>query len=134
MVSRQQHTAMAKDTPVRLYKIIALSFLLLTLILLGVIVFMSSKRATITITSKGEPVEMNQTVTVGKQTNDETILGIVTSTVVSGRESYRPEGDKEVFSRAEGVVTLVNETAFDQPLVATTRLLTPEGILFRLKD
>lgn len=35
---------------------------------------------------------------------------------------------------ATGVVTLSNRTASDQPLVATTRLLSDEGVLFRLRD
>ena len=35
---------------------------------------------------------------------------------------------------AKGTVTLHNDSAFDQPLIATTRLLTPDGIIFRIKD
>lgn len=35
---------------------------------------------------------------------------------------------------AEGVATISNRTTADQPLVATTRLLSDEGVLFRLRD
>ena len=35
---------------------------------------------------------------------------------------------------ATGVVTLSNRTSSDQPLVATTRLLSDDGVLFRLRD
>jgi hypothetical protein len=36
--------------------------------------------------------------------------------------------------RLTGQVTLINKTGKDQPLVATTRLLTAEGILYRLRN
>lgn len=35
---------------------------------------------------------------------------------------------------AEGVVVITNTTTSDQPLVATTRLLSKEGVLFRLRE
>jgi len=35
---------------------------------------------------------------------------------------------------ATGMVTLHNEANYNQPLVVTTRLLTPEGILFRMSE
>lgn len=48
--------------------------------------------------------------------------------------SYQLEATETVDSVATGQVTLFNNTATDQPLVATTRLLSEEDVLFRLTD
>lgn len=44
------------------------------------------------------------------------------------------EGSKKIPTKATGTVTIFNELPFSQPLVANTRLLAQNGILFRLKD
>jgi hypothetical protein len=48
-------------------------------------------------------------------------------------QTFHPTGDKEIPGLALGTVTLHNETTAPQPLVATTRLLSADGVLFRLK-
>lgn len=122
-----QHTQ-----PVYFYKIIALTFLCLTVILLGLVVFMSSKRAIITIETKMSPVDVTSVVTVGNE--DDLVSATVTSTILRVQKTFAPTGNKEEPGIATGVVTLHNETDADQPLVATTRLLSKDGVLFRLKD
>ena len=44
------------------------------------------------------------------------------------------EGTEQVEAKAGGLVSIYNNHSSDQPLVSTTRLLTPEGILFRIDD
>jgi len=119
--------------PVRFYKIVAISFLLITLVLLGLIVFLSSKRASITIVTRSEPVHAQKVIDVGDGATSG-IDGFVTTTVFSLTELYSPRGETQVDGRAEGVITIINETNSAQPLVATTRFLTPDNILFRLKE
>ncbi|NCO04823.1 MAG: hypothetical protein GW939_01590 [Candidatus Magasanikbacteria bacterium] len=118
--------------PVYFYKIIALTFLCLTIVLLGLVIFMSSKRAVITIETKMSPIDITRSVTVGAQ--DSAVVAVVSSTRVSLSETFAPTGSKEEPGVAIGVVTLHNDTALDQPLIATTRLLTTDNVLFRLKD
>jgi len=49
--------------------------------------------------------------------------------------SLDPEGEgKEVPGIATGMVTIYNEMSFSQGLIATTRLLTPDDKLFRIKE
>lgn len=130
---RQETSVSANNQPVRFYKFVALSFLCLTVLLLGIIGFMSSKRATITITTKEDPIDVESTVTVG----DKGPLGIggtVTTTIITLEQTFSPTGSKKEPALATGRVTLHNETNAPQSLVATTRLLTPDGVLFRLKD
>ena len=114
----------------RFYKIVALSFLFLTIILLGVIVFMSTKRATITITTKPEQVEADLTMEI---TKDNPAGGVLEQTVVALSKKFKPGASKEEESTAVGAAILRNDSSISQPLVATTRLLTADGILFRMK-
>src|SRR3989339_395488 len=130
MTPRRHETAVLANEPVRFYKIVALTFLVLTFILLGVIITLSSKKATITVITRAEPVEATTSLEVEK--GKENVAKLVW-TEVELVKSYKPTASKEEASIAQGKVVLYNETDYDQPLVATTRLLSPEGILFRLK-
>lgn len=133
MVAKRKQTVKLEQ-PVKFYKIVALTFLAITLILFGVIVFMSSKRAEIIITTKPEAVDITTTIGVNSESALRSVPGTVASTTVYGSHVYTPTGNKEEPGIATGVVTLHNESSSDQPLVATTRLLSEDGILFRLDE
>ncbi len=122
------------EQPVRFYKFIALTFLFITLALVGTIIFMSSKRASITIITKSEPLEVTDTVEIHSGDPSALVPGVVTTTVIEYEKIFSPEGSRTEDAIAVGQVTLVNDTNAAQPLIATTRLLSKEGILFRLKD
>lgn len=134
MTSRRKQTAASSNQPVGFYKLIAVSFLCLTLLLFGVIVFTSSKQATITIETKGDPVDANATISIGPMEATGTIPGIVTSTMIFSDQSFVPQGAKEMPATATGTVMLHNDSAASQSLVPKTRLLSANGILFRLKN
>ncbi len=131
MSPRRRTTTPPIAQPVRFYKLIALSFLFLTIALLGIILFMSSKRATIVITTKEDPVDVESTVMIG--TNDGDVDGMIASSTVRLTKSFSPTGEKKIEGVAGGIVILHNESNISQPLVATTRLQTADGTLFRLK-
>ena len=117
------------------YRTIALSFLVLTVILLGVVVLITSKKASITIMSKEDTRSVNMNVKVAATaTGEDAITGSVSSTVINFSQKYFPTGSKTIEGTAGGEVTLFNKTAEAQTLVKTTRLLTPAGVLFRLSD
>lgn len=120
------------EQPVRFYKYIALSFLFITIILLGVIVLMSSKKATITVAVKPEIVETKDTLILGS--GQDNLNSQVTTVEVISQKVFNPTEGREDEAVATGEVILHNESNLNQPLVATTRLLSPDGILFRLKD
>ena len=133
MVARRKQTTQV-DQPGRFYKLVALTFLAITLVLFGVIVFMSSKRAEIVITTKPEAVDVTTSIAVNDDDALRSISGSVASTTVDGTHTYTPTGHREEPGTSRGTVTIYNETSLDQPLVATTRLLTAEGVLFRLDN
>lgn len=120
----------AGNEPVRFYKVVALTFLVLTIALLGVIIFMSAKRATITILSKAEPVEAVVSVPID---GVDPAKGVIEKITVSLTKTFKPAATREEDSLATGVVTLINDSSISQPLVATTRLLTADGVLFRMQ-
>ncbi|MBU0546154.1 hypothetical protein KKA13_02770 [Patescibacteria group bacterium] len=127
---------MPPEPPVRFYKTIALSFLVITMVLLGVIIFTTTKKAAITIMAKGNTKNVTIAVDVAKQKDDgfKGILGVVSSTNFQWSETYYPTSAKTVNGTAAGEVTLYNRTNVAQALVKTTRLLSTDGILFRLSD
>lgn len=133
MTPRRRETTAHHIQPVRFYKAVALTFLCFTLLLLGVILFMSTKWAVITIEAKAEALSVSGIIEVSDTAAAGSLAGSVTSTVMTLSESASPAGGREVEGVAGGVVMLHNETSFSQVLVATTRLLTPKGILFRLR-
>ncbi len=137
MITHRMATQSAPEPPVRFYKIIAISFLVLTVGLFGVIVFMTSKKAEVVVLAKEDSEDIKLTAlvnAVSASTTKTMLAGTVTSTVFFWQNDYHPTGDKKVPAVATGEVTLHNTTASPQPLVKTTRLLSSGGILMRLKD
>lgn len=135
MITHRVTTKMAPEPPVRFYRTIAISFLVLTIVLLGIIIFFTSKSATIVIVAKTDSKSVNLNISVEKQLGDnDSVAGMVTSTSFQLSEKYFPTGDKTIDGLATGEVTITNQTNAAQTLIKTTRLLTPDGILFRLSD
>ncbi|OGH64078.1 MAG: hypothetical protein A2821_01015 [Candidatus Magasanikbacteria bacterium RIFCSPHIGHO2_01_FULL_41_23] len=133
MVHTSRATASAGyGQPVRFYKGVAITFLCLTIALLSLIAFMSAKRVEITIVTKADSVDISVPVEVGTNTEN-AIKGNVTSTIIMFEKSFTPRTTTTTVSPSTGSVTLYNDSGVDQPLVATTRLLTNSGVLYRLK-
>lgn len=116
------------------YKFVAVSFLLITILLLGVIIFITSKKADIVIVAKEDAKKVNLTVTLSANKKPGSIPGAVTSTVFAWTEQYQPTGTRTVQGTSKGDVTIYNKTSADQPLVKTTRLLDPNGVMFRVAE
>lgn len=131
MITHRLSTKIQPEPPVRFYKTIAITFLILTIVLLGVVVFFTSKKVAITIVTKTDNKNVNLAVDVNAG-GTQSIKGTVTSTIFHWSEKYYPTSNKSVEGVAEGQVTIYNDSGTDQPLVQTTRLLTSDGILFRL--
>jgi len=131
MVTRRKHSESYIEQPVRFYKFIALTFLILTIVLLGMVIFMSSKRAVINITTKATPVDVNAEVVIGAQ-GAGMIEGTIELIDVEGEKVFSPHGTKEITGVATGVVTLHNDSATPQPLVVNTRIENEDGLWFRL--
>lgn len=135
MITHRVTTKLAPEPPVGFYRTIAVSFLIITLALLGVIIFFTSKKATIVVVAKTDNKNINIDINVDRQkTGGLSIAGLVTTTEFGWSQKYFPTGTKTTKAPAIGLVILHNDTNAVQPLVKTTRLITPEGVMFRLSD
>lgn len=135
MITHRVTTKLTPEPSVGFYRTIAVSFLVVTLALMGIIIFFTSKKATIVVVAKTDNKNINLDVNVSQQkATGLAIVGLVTTTEFKWSQKYFPTGNKTVQGLAVGTVVLHNETNLPQTLVKTTRLLTPAGVLFRLSD
>lgn len=132
MIARHLETRSPYEPPVRFYKTIALSFLAVTLILLGVVVFITAKSATINITAKEDAKQVSLTVPVGDGTDK--LKGVITTSSFDWTNTYYPTGVKTTEDKATGKAIIYNKQKQPQTLIVNTRLLSADGVLFRMKE
>ncbi|MBU4421512.1 hypothetical protein KKB41_00930 [Patescibacteria group bacterium] len=116
------------------FKKIGILFVSSILVLFFIVMYMALSRATIVIEPKEETISADLFVTV-KSANltKGDILGKMATTTISREASYTVSGDdREVPAKAEGEVIIYNKYGKDQQLIATTRFLSDNGVLFRL--
>lgn len=124
------------------YKKLVIAFSAIAVITLGLIVYYSLSKTVITVTLAPKKVTSTFTVdvradpaTAGTSPNS-ALTGYLIATDVSGSKDFQntSSGGTTIAAQATGTVTIYNNWSQAQALAATTRLLTPDGILFRLKD
>jgi len=125
-------------TKIHSYKKIAFNFLFLALILMGIIVYFVFYKVEIFITPIEETISVDFPIQIIEKsselkTADNVIVGFIEEFETEGEKEFSTSGEKEVSSEAVGKVYIINNEKFDQPLIATTRLLTPDNVLLRIK-
>jgi len=129
-----------KNTPVlpsvRLYRRIAAGFLSVTAILLIVVLYLATVQATIRVKTQEEAVSREFVVRIATEPQaSEDVPGAIFVVTKEESRTFEAEGEgQEIPAKANGMVTLYNESGTSQPLVATTRLLSEDGVLFRIVD
>ena len=135
MIAHRLQTHTVPEPPVRVYRIIALTFLVVTIALLAIVVFTMLKKTEVTIIAKEDSKTINVIINAEAQKKgDKSLIATVTSTKFYWSEKYFPTATRQVDGTAKGEVILYNTTNETQPLVKTTRVITAEGVLFRLSD
>ncbi|MCX6811691.1 MAG: hypothetical protein NT039_03315 [Candidatus Berkelbacteria bacterium] len=115
-------------------KIVAI-ILLIVAILEGVLAYFYLPRANVNVVLKAEKLDKTYEITAQKDAtlNEET--NIIPAQIVSiekeGNKDLSTTGTKDVGEKAKGTITVINETGADQPLVATTRFVSSNGLVFR---
>ena len=133
MMKEQSELGPQRLPKIRFYRTIAATFVALVMTLLTFVIYLSFVKAVVTIKSKPVPVTANFNVDIAKEPQDNSVVkGIVISETREGSKTYNVPGGVEVPAKASGLVTIINTTSRNQPLVKTTRLLTSEGVLFRI--
>ncbi len=123
------------NTRVAMYHRLAWSFVILTIALVALIVVSSLNRTTITLTREPQPVSTDFSLPIYDQTPPSPgtfLVGQFFARNLTADLTAYPKSDVLLDDYAAGTVTLTNNTGRDQPLVATTRLLTADNKLFRL--
>lgn len=123
----------------RLYRKIAVSFVILSIIAVGAVGYFSFVRLDIAVTPRQTAVEGTVSFKVYDRPADYSVpagstLGVVRELETEVSVTQPASGKKVNGAELSGTVTLVNEYIKDQPLIATTRLLTPDGQLLRLRS
>lgn len=127
---------------INLYRKIAFSFIFLTLALLAVLFYFSFVKATIIIVPAKERIASSLAINVydknkegeNAPTGKGVILGVVEEAPLEETKTYEASGGEIIGEEAIGKATIINNYNKNQPLVATTRLLSPDGKLFRIKE
>jgi hypothetical protein len=119
----------------RLYQRIAVAFVVVTFLLLLTVLYLSVSRATIKIVANPKVVSVNAVADIVTTPDEEgEISGAVALKRFEKSQTFTlpQEGATAVEAKAAGTVTIINESGSAQPLVATTRVLADNGVLFRL--
>jgi len=130
---RKKKTKIKKKKRIGLvYRDIALTFFILTLILLTTVIFFSLGRVKIIIYPKikENKISFEKEFTFNQSKGES--LAYLIKVSLEKEKTYPATGIKQKEDRATGEVILINNYYKDQPLVATTQLLSQEGVLFRL--
>ncbi len=127
------------NPPLNLYKKIALSFIILTLILIGLIFYFTLSYAFVDVYPKQNEISSDfNFIIVEDQAAVNPQEGVFDGQIINndleGKKTFETTGQKQIVGDTVGEVKIINDLSREQILIATTRLLTPDGILFRLKD
>ena len=122
----------------RFYRTIAVSFLSIAVILILGVFYFTLGKAEINLFLKPKNIKIDFLLSVGdKAEGQNKIPGLILQTILKSDKTVAVEvgGDGSVGtpSQATGKVIIYNEGGRDQTLVATTRLLSVDNVLFRIK-
>ena len=129
--------------PIGLYRQISIFFVILTLGLLAAAFYFFFLKLTVEVTPKTERItdKINFTVLNGANnaaaaalTDQATVVGSVEKIPVKDENTYPATGENILGQEITGKVSIINNYSQSKTLVATTRLLTADGKLFRIKD
>ena len=124
-----------------MYRKISFTFLALTLVAIAVILFFALSNATVLIKPASHDFPLDFIVNV-KSAGDDQLSFNDSDTTAKGRILETTKEETKEFptsvisegepTKAGGAVTLTNTSASPQSLIVNTRLLSKEGVLFRL--
>jgi hypothetical protein len=124
---------------IKIYRKIAYFFIFLTALLVLGVVYFSIAKVKITLIPNQERISNNMIFDVVDKDNTtysgtNSIKGIVKNISIMKDKEYDATGEEVIGQEAVGTVDIVNNYTKNQPLVATTRIISADGKLFRLKN
>lgn len=131
MMTRRLSTPLP-ESPVRFYRIIAVSFLVITISLLSVVLYMTTKRATVTVVAKEDKATFTLNATLQENAAPTAVQGSVAITQFPFTKTYTPVGSKTIEGTSKGQLIVYNKSSQATALIPKTRFITASGTLFRL--
>lgn len=127
------------NPPLSIYRKIAFSFIVLTVIVIGVIFYFTLSYSYITITPNEKEVNTDfNFIIVEDPEAEKSEEGIFSGTIVNqeleNEKEFDSTGSFQLSGDFSGKVKLFNKLTQLQTLIVKTRLLSPDGTLFRLKN
>jgi hypothetical protein len=128
---------------VGVYRKISLFFIFLTIALLAAAFYFFLVSLTVEVTAKTERISDKLNITLTNGGSDQggidlsgkvTVAGSVEQIPVKEQKIYEATGANILGQEIRGKVSIINNYSQEKTLVATTRLLSPDGKLFRIKD
>lgn len=128
-----------KPRSLSLYRNIAYFFIFLVVVMLLAVLYFAFVKVSISIVPNQERISNNMIFDVydkSKQggASKDAIKGIVRKVPINYSIEYESTGAEVIGKEAVGEVTLINNYTKNQPLVATTRILSSDNKLFRIKE
>ncbi len=115
-------------------KRIVVSFSIAVVMVVAAVLYYTLQRAIVTLELEPASEVAESTLTVGVKDSGASLTGTVAALELSGSKKFpaSPSGVRD--DKASGTVTLSNNQTTAQTLIATTRLLSPDKVLFRLRQ
>jgi hypothetical protein len=129
--------------PVGVYRKISLFFILLTIALLAAAFYFFLVSLTIEVTPKTEAISDKLETVISNSSSSQptvnlsgqvSINGSVQQIMVKEEKTYEATGANILGDELDGQVTIINNYSQEKTLVATTRLLSADGKLYRIKN
>jgi|AntRauTorckE6833_2_1112554.scaffolds.fasta_scaffold00062_9 hypothetical protein len=137
---KKAHSPKPIKKSVGLYRKRAFFFITLTVLLLFAIFYFSFSKLTIAISPNEEVVNNNVLMDVYNDENNDTVRsntslnGNVMVIKSEAENTYKTSGEEIIGEEIVGTVNIINNYNQNQPLVATTRLLSPDDKLYRTRE
>ena len=144
----KKDSALGKKRSVGLYRRLVVKFVILVGILAAAVLYFSFSKLTVKLSLKGENISDTLLLKIADKSlatatsssafsvvNDprEEINGVIKEINASVTKIYPASGETYLGEDLVGQVVLINNSPKGQALVATTRLLSPDNKLFRIK-
>lgn len=134
-----EKTMNSSHTPMSVYRKIAITFVALTIILAIVVVYFSIVSVKVVIIPNKERTTADFTAAVLDKAGQQSVqglslTGIVAEAAVSVSQTFQTQGKEIKDTAITGSVTIYNNRSSEQALIKTTRLLSPDGRLYRLNE
>jgi hypothetical protein len=98
------------------------------------VLYYSLAQATITLETGTAQEVREASLNVGSSGEGGSLQGVIAQTEVEQTKTFNASAAGEKEDKASGTVTITNTTSGAQTLIATTRLLSPQNVLFRLRE